>query len=142
MNGFTDDTRLAKFTLSADSLGIQRVETMQHLTAVPKQDFLPLKVNEVVVANGTPTKFDEGNYVVSENGQDDYSATFSGDCDANGAVSLSEDDNKTCIITNNDNPAQLKVPRDAPVQAAWLAGFKADIAPLRARLDGEPVAMR
>ena len=34
------------------------------------------------------------------------------------------------------NPAQLKVPRDAPVRAEWLAGFKEDIAPLRARLDG------
>jgi len=40
------------------------------------------------------------------------------------------------------NPAQLKVPRDAPVKADWLPGFKAAIAPLAARLDGEPVASR
>jgi murein DD-endopeptidase MepM/ murein hydrolase activator NlpD len=38
------------------------------------------------------------------------------------------------------NPAQLKVPRDAPVRAEWLAGFRGDIAPLRARLDGLEVA--
>jgi hypothetical protein len=38
------------------------------------------------------------------------------------------------------NPAQLKVPRDAPVRADWLPGFKAEIAPLRARLDGAAVA--
>jgi murein DD-endopeptidase MepM/ murein hydrolase activator NlpD len=38
------------------------------------------------------------------------------------------------------NPAQLKVPRDAPVRADWLPGFKGDIAPLRARLDGLEVA--
>lgn len=40
------------------------------------------------------------------------------------------------------NPLQLKVPRDAPVKAAWMEGFRAEIAPLRARLDGEPVASR
>jgi murein DD-endopeptidase MepM/ murein hydrolase activator NlpD len=40
------------------------------------------------------------------------------------------------------NPAQLKVPRDAPVKAEWLPGFKAAIGPLAARLDGEPVAAR
>jgi murein DD-endopeptidase MepM/ murein hydrolase activator NlpD len=45
------------------------------------------------------------------------------------------------------NPAQLKVPRDAPVRADWLAGFRGDISPLRTRLDGiavaspEPVAL-
>ncbi len=38
------------------------------------------------------------------------------------------------------NPAQLKVPRDAPVRADWLPGFKADIAPLQAKLDGVAVA--
>jgi murein DD-endopeptidase MepM/ murein hydrolase activator NlpD len=38
------------------------------------------------------------------------------------------------------NPGQLKVPRDAPVRADWMSGFKADIAPLRARLDGVQVA--
>ena len=38
------------------------------------------------------------------------------------------------------NPAQLKVPRDAPVRADWLAGFKGEVAPLRARLDGSAVA--
>lgn len=38
------------------------------------------------------------------------------------------------------NPAQLKVPRDAPVRAEWLPGFRADLAPLQARLDGIAVA--
>lgn len=38
------------------------------------------------------------------------------------------------------NPGQLKLPRGAPVRADWLAGFKADIAPLRARLDGVELA--
>jgi murein DD-endopeptidase MepM/ murein hydrolase activator NlpD len=39
------------------------------------------------------------------------------------------------------NPGQLKVPRDAPVRAAWLPGFQSDIAPRRALLDGVEVAV-
>jgi len=39
------------------------------------------------------------------------------------------------------NPAQLKVPRDAPVKGEWMPAFSEAIAPLRARLDGVPVAM-
>jgi len=40
------------------------------------------------------------------------------------------------------NPLQLKIPRGAPVPDAWKADFTAKIAPLRARLDEGPVAMR
>ena len=40
------------------------------------------------------------------------------------------------------NPAQLKIPRDAPVKEAWLPAFREAIAPLRASLDGERVALR
>jgi len=39
------------------------------------------------------------------------------------------------------NPAQLKVPRDAPVKADWMPAFTEAISPLRARLDAVPVAM-
>lgn len=40
------------------------------------------------------------------------------------------------------NPATLKLPREAPVRPEWLEHFRAQIAPLRARLDAEPVALR
>lgn len=40
------------------------------------------------------------------------------------------------------NPLALKVPRDAPVKPAWMPKFAGEIAALKARLDGEPVAMR
>jgi len=39
------------------------------------------------------------------------------------------------------NPAGLKVPRSEPVRAEWMSSFKDAIAPLRARLDGESLAM-
>ncbi len=40
------------------------------------------------------------------------------------------------------DPAKLKLPRDAPVRREWLDAYRAAIAPLRARLDAEPVALR
>ncbi|WP_242344842.1 peptidoglycan DD-metalloendopeptidase family protein [Anaeromyxobacter terrae] len=38
------------------------------------------------------------------------------------------------------NPMQIQVPREAPVQAAWLPDYREKIAPLRAQLTG-PVAL-
>ncbi len=40
------------------------------------------------------------------------------------------------------NPLALKLPREAPIKAEWMAGFREQIGPLRNRLDSEPVAMR
>jgi murein DD-endopeptidase MepM/ murein hydrolase activator NlpD len=39
------------------------------------------------------------------------------------------------------NPLQLKIPRDAPVAARFLPDFRGKIGPVRAKLEGEPVAM-
>jgi murein DD-endopeptidase MepM/ murein hydrolase activator NlpD len=39
------------------------------------------------------------------------------------------------------NPLQLKVPRDAPIAATQLQDFRDKIAPFRAKLDGEPLAL-
>ena len=39
------------------------------------------------------------------------------------------------------NPLQLKIPRDAPVQARFLPDFREKLGPVRARLEGEPVAL-
>lgn len=46
-----------------------------------------------------------GSYVVSENANSGYATTFSGDCDANGHISLAPGDNKTCWVINDDNPS-------------------------------------
>ncbi|MDZ4170257.1 MAG: sortase, partial [Coriobacteriia bacterium] len=43
-----------------------------------------------------------GTYAVSEDASAAYTATFSGDGDANGNITLAPGDNKTVIITNND----------------------------------------
>jgi hypothetical protein len=52
-------------------------------------------------AQGTSYTLLVGNYLVTESGgPSNYSATFTGDCDANGNVSVQNDSTATCTITN------------------------------------------
>ena len=67
----------------------------------------PLNVSGTTVVSGVQNGFDAGNYVVGETNLTGYEATISGDCDADGNVSLSVGDAKECIITNNDIAPQL-----------------------------------
>ncbi len=69
----------------------------------------PLFVNGSSVTSGTTNIYSTGSYVVSETTDNGYTATFLGDCDAQGNVSLSYGDDKTCTITNNDKPGHLIV---------------------------------
>lgn len=52
---------------------------------------------------GTSYALATGLYLVSEDASTKYTASFSGDCDATGSVTLMAGHDKTCIITNNDN---------------------------------------
>ncbi len=64
-----------------------------------------LKVGDTTVTNGATTAFNAGTYTVSETGgPSGYTATFSGDCNAQGQITLSANQSYTCTITNNDNP--------------------------------------
>ncbi|MEK9186710.1 MAG: peptidoglycan-binding protein [Patescibacteria group bacterium] len=69
----------------------------------------PLFVGETSVASGVSNTFAPGNYTVSETEQEGYSASFSGDCDSEGLVTLAIGDNKECSLTNDDLPAHLTV---------------------------------
>ncbi len=62
----------------------------------------PLFVDAQSVTTGVPSSFSAGTYTVSETNSANYTATFSGDCDANGSVDLSLGENATCTITNDD----------------------------------------
>jgi len=55
-------------------------------------------------ATGTTYALVPGTYAVGEFTDSRYVGSFSGDCAANGAVTLSEGQVKTCTITNNDKP--------------------------------------
>ncbi len=60
----------------------------------------PLFVGLVSVVSGDINAFDAGAYVVSETGDADYTASFSGDCDIQGNITLSVGDIAECTITN------------------------------------------
>jgi len=48
-----------------------------------------------------------GIFFINEEGVSGYVAVFTGDCDANGQITLAAGDNKQCTITNTDLPANI-----------------------------------
>ena len=72
-------------------------------------DFV-LKIDNTEVTSGVANAVTPGNYIVSEINLPGYTASsWSGDCDADGEVTLALGENKTCTITNDDQPAHLIV---------------------------------
>ena len=69
----------------------------------------PLFVDLTSVTSGVQNGFNVGAYIVSETGDPGYAATITGDCDAQGNVSLALADVKSCTITNNDIAPTLKL---------------------------------
>src|SRR5205085_1691900 len=58
---------------------------------------------------GTAYTLNTGTYNVSENAVSGYTASYSGDCNSSGNVTLPAAGSKTCTITNNDKAAKLTV---------------------------------
>ena len=63
---------------------------------------------------GTTKTVNTGSYTVTESGgPSGYTLTYSGDCNANGSVTVGANDTKTCTLTNDDNdrppPAKGKI---------------------------------
>lgn len=54
------------------------------------------------VTEGVATNVATGTYKVTEQGPDGYLATFGGDCDANGDVTVTAGQQAVCTITNDD----------------------------------------
>ena len=70
----------------------------------------PLFVGTTSVTSEIKNGFDAGSYIASETSQVGYSpSSWSGDCAANGSITLSVGDDKTCEITNDDIPGRLKI---------------------------------
>lgn len=68
----------------------------------------PLFVGATQVTSGVENGFNAGTYTVSETPQTGYTMTgITGDCAANGSITLSPGDVKSCTITNNDNAPAL-----------------------------------
>lgn len=80
-----------------------------------KEDF-PLSISGVTeqsVNSGEANLLDPGAYTVSEVGDAQrYAAVFTGDCDANGQVSVEAGQSYTCFITNDDIAPTIKVVKE------------------------------
>lgn len=72
-------------------------------------DSFTLKIDGNTVTSGTPKNVAVGLHNVSENGVFGYSATFSGNCNASGNVTVAAGENKSCTITNNDIPPSIQL---------------------------------
>lgn len=59
------------------------------------------------VTSGVQVTVPAGAYGVSETGVSGYEATFSGDCDAEGNVVVPANGTASCVITNDDLPANI-----------------------------------
>jgi hypothetical protein len=72
----------------------------------------PLFVNGGSVTSGAQNGFNAGAYTVSETTDSGYSSVISGDCAANGSITLGVGDVKACTITNDDIAPRLIVIKD------------------------------
>ncbi|MES2154463.1 MAG: hypothetical protein V4510_04940 [bacterium] len=68
-----------------------------------------LFVDDTQVASGVAATFPAGDYLVSETGLPGYTGTFSGNCAADGSISLAVGDHKACTLTNDDIQPLLTV---------------------------------
>ncbi len=69
----------------------------------------PLFVDGGAVASGAQNTFSTGPHTVSETTDPTYTAVISGDCAANGSITLAAGDVKACTITNTFNAPKLTV---------------------------------
>lgn len=68
--------------------------------------------NATSVTSGASNQFAAGTYIVSEVSDSSYVATFSGDCDANGSVTIENGVSKTCTIKNDDKAPSLTLVKE------------------------------
>jgi predicted ribosomally synthesized peptide with SipW-like signal peptide len=84
------------------------------------------------VTSGSTSTLPVGSYTVTETGVAGYQATFSGDCNQDGDVTVVNGQTKYCTITNNDLPASITLIKNvinnsggtATAASAW--GLKVD----------------
>jgi len=72
----------------------------------------PLFVDGNSVTSGVKNTVSAGAHTVSETNLSGYTATIGGDCAADGSITLSAGDDKTCTITNDDQQATITVVKE------------------------------
>lgn len=87
------------------TLTVMKVVTNDNSGIGTTTDFT-LLLDGVTVTSGVATTTSIGAHVVSEGAHAGYSSAISGDCATDGSITLAAGDNKTCVITNNDDAPQ------------------------------------
>lgn len=85
------------------------------------------------VTNGVATNVAPGNYDVNETGVAGYQGTFSGDCDADGDVTIADGQDLVCTITNNDIAPSITLNK-------VVVGSEADANTFGMQVNGTPVS--
>lgn len=62
----------------------------------------PLTLNGLEITSGVATTTPAGSYTVAETSSDGYESTFSGDCAADGTITMVAGETYTCTLTNDD----------------------------------------
>src|SRR3989338_5167530 len=93
---------------NAPTLTVVKVVTNDNGGTSVAADF-PLFIDGMSVTSGVASTTVVGVHTVSETGQAGYTGTIGGDCAADGTVTLAGGDNKTCTITNDDEPGTLTI---------------------------------
>ncbi len=70
---------------------------------------VPLFIDATAVTSGTQNTTTIGAHVISETNPSGYGSIITGDCAADGSITLGLGDVKSCVITNNDIPASLTI---------------------------------
>jgi hypothetical protein len=90
--------------ISATSTSLTVTKVVEGGGDLEASDF-PLFVNGMSVTSGVATTtLAAGTYFISEISNSDYDASFSGDCAANGTVTISAGVAANCVITNTFDP--------------------------------------
>jgi LPXTG-motif cell wall-anchored protein len=101
----------------------------------------PVRIDGASVAWGVAFALSAGPHTASETTQTGYAASaWSGDCAANGTITLALGQTKTCTITNNDIPPTPTLSADAHAFcSAWWVDFYSNVTAqyyIRVKLDG------
>ncbi len=79
---------------------------------------------DVNLTSGVQIDVNPGTYTVAELGASGYEASFSGQCDVDGVITLAEGDVKTCTITNDDIRPNVTLIKNVVGGTAVVTDFK------------------
>lgn len=126
-NSISMSTYLTNWKVPMPEIGlVVRKNVINHGGIKNQEDFAPYQIEGYFLNNETdpPTEefnvieitpgFDPihlapGTYTITEAEDEDYTQTFSGDCDENGVVVLGQGESKECIITNEENISSASI---------------------------------